>query len=73
MTNTDLKEAILLIANGLLCETHQHVCDLRDTAPDNLVQQVEAILAAAEPAISIQTALAQLEQELAEADTNTAQ
>lgn len=55
-------------ADALLCETHPRVCALRDDNYPALEGQILHILRSAAEAISVQTALAQLEQELGDSN-----
>ena len=61
-----LKELIRREADRLLCETHPLVCALRDDSYPSLEGQILNIIQHSGKAISVQTALAQLEQELGE-------
>lgn len=64
----ELYQSILAHANDLLPETHPQVCALRDENPSQLQEQVVQIIQDSPQPISVQTALAQLEAELAEAN-----
>lgn len=62
--NDQLKQLIKEEANKLVCETHPEVCSMRDASYGKLEGLVlEMIFAGKEP-VSVQTALAFLEQEL---------
>ena len=63
---TILKNLIRTEADRLLCETHPRVCALRDENYLSLEGQILGILHSSKEALSVQTALAQLEQELGE-------
>ena len=61
-----VKSAIREHANALLCETHPNVCNLRDEDYPLLEAQILSIIQASDELISIQTALAELEETLSE-------
>ena len=61
---TNLTALIQEEAHNLLCETHPEVCKLRDENFLLLQEKVTAKLMASKEVISVQTALAELEQEL---------
>jgi hypothetical protein len=50
----------------LLCETHKEVCAMRDESINITVQRVLHIIQTSTEPISIQTAIAQLEGQLAD-------
>ena len=59
-----LKKMIREEADKLICETHPHVCDLRDMNYNKLEKMVTNVLFQDEEPVSIQTAFAELEREL---------
>lgn len=68
-----LKELKFLIkqeADKLICETHSEVCALRDINYPHLEQLVMQLIFKDREAVSVQTALAQLDQELGDAIVN---
>lgn len=60
----ELTELIRLCADNLLCETHPLVCAMRDADYPALEAKIIQILNASADPMSVQTALAQLEDEL---------
>lgn len=63
-----LEEKIKQMSQLLLCETHPKVCALRDENLDQLVAKVKDVIISHTETISIQTAFAELETALAEAN-----
>lgn len=63
-----LDEKIKQMSKLLLCETHPKVCALRDENLDQLVAKVKDVIILHTETISIQTAFAELETALAEAN-----
>lgn len=61
-----VKSAIREQAFALLSETHPNVCELRNDDYSLLESQVLATIQASDELISVQTALAQLEEVLSE-------
>jgi hypothetical protein len=59
-----LKETIKKEADQLMCETHPEICRLRDESYPRLEQLVLDVIFAEQAAVSVQTALAELEIEL---------
>ena len=59
-----LKSLIKEETQKLVCETHENVCALRDQAYPKLEDSVIRIIFAEREPVSVQTALAELEQEL---------
>ncbi len=60
----ELSALIRACADQLLCETHPLTCALRDGDYDALQGKIIQILNASEDPMSVQTALARLEEEL---------
>lgn len=65
-----LKELIKEESDKLVCETHPEVCSMRDSSYDKLERLVLEIIFADTTPVSVQTALAFLEQELTDDLTN---
>ena len=61
----ELSALIRACADRLLCETHPNVCAIRDGNYPELETKVIQTLNASEDPMSVQTALALLEEELA--------
>lgn len=59
-----LKSLIKTEADQLICETHPNVCALRDQNFPRLEELVLIQINKGKEAVSVQTALAELEQEL---------
>jgi hypothetical protein len=65
-----LKELIKQEAEKLLCETHPSVCQLRDVNYSRLEDLVMTELEGYDYDISVQSALANIETDLGDNDTN---
>ena len=61
-----LKKLIKEEVDKLVCDTHEHVCYLRDTSYPKLEESIIKIIFAEEEPVSVQTAIAELETELAQ-------
>lgn len=59
-----LKDLIKTEAEQLICDTHPNVCGLRDQNFPRLEELVLVQINKGKEAVSVQTALAELEQEL---------
>ncbi|MEN0047860.1 MAG: hypothetical protein AAF806_12435 [Bacteroidota bacterium] len=66
----ELKELIKEEAGKLICESHPNVCELRDQNYDQMQEQALRFIFQDEEAVSVQTALARMEQEMGDAQVN---
>jgi hypothetical protein len=61
-----LEQEITKQLQRLLCETHKEVCAMRDENIESVTKRVLRIIESSTEEISIQTAIAQLEEQIAD-------